>query len=272
MNHSLSSWALPIIENDNGYIYFRLREPNDLYIYVNNININIYDECLNPACNVRHKISLVEINNPNKVFNIKKPLINGPLRHKIWPLSEWSPEVRPYPHIKKAIYNVKLCPRIKCIPKWSIHTSNGETPFASFSNNKRLSIFNNPYLNVLYRVKKNISLMWDHPEIFYDNNWYVVNDWKVNRHNGVITHKIETIIRHQYINGIDLSIVRCDFNILVPYFALKLLVLLKRARTKIVRWMCLRNIYKKNNCKLLNHYLSGYSNYTIRRVIFKEFL
>ena len=109
---------------------------------------------------------------------------------------------------------------------------------------------------------------------FYNKTWYVVNDWKINRRIGVITHKAqyESVIRHQYINGIDLSIVRCEFNIVVIYTVIKFLVLLKRARKRIVKWMCLRNIYKKNNCALFNNRLRGFTNLRIRKLILHDYL
>ena len=68
MNHNWGTWVLPITEEE-GYIYFRLRKPNDLYLFINNININIYDECLNPFCNVRHKPSLNNVNIANFIKN-----------------------------------------------------------------------------------------------------------------------------------------------------------------------------------------------------------
>ena len=272
MNHNWGTWVLPVTEEE-GYIYFRLRKPNDLYLFINNININIYDECLNPFCNVRHKPSLNNVNIAKKYI---EPCRSHPLRHTIG-LYDMLKVRRgsKYPSIKMAVYPIDcISGSHKPIPRWSHSSSMGVTPFCPFVHDKELSVFYNPYINVLYRLQKNISMMWDHPQLYYNNKWYNVNNWKVNRRNGVITHKVEhqSIMRHQYINGIDLTVVRCEFNILVPYFALKLLVLLKRARKKIVKWLCLRNIYKKNNCKLLNNSFSGSSKYPIRRLIFKEYL
>ena len=271
MNHNYGPWVLPVTE-DEGYIYFRLREPTELYLYINNININIYDECLNPFCKVRHKPSRNNVKFPKKYIEESSP---HPLRHTIGLYDML--KVRKgskYPSIKMAVYPRELYRSHKPIPRWSRESSMGITTFCPFAHDKELSVFYNPCINVLYRLQKNISMMWDHPQLYYNNKWHTVNNWKVNRRIGVITHKIEhqSIMRHQYINGVDLTIVRCEFNILVPYFALKLLVLLKRARKNIVKWLCLRNIYKKNNCKLLNCSFSGSSNYPIRRLIFKEYL
>ena len=272
MNHHMGHWVLPVTEEEEGYIYFRLREPTELYLYINNININIYDECLNPFCKVRHKPSLNNVKFPKKYIEESSP---HPLRHTIGLYDTL--KVRSgskYPSIKTAVYPRELYCSHKPIPRWCRDSFQSIRPFALFSHDKELSVLYNPYINVLYRLQKNISFTWDHPQLYYNNKWHTVNNWKVNRRNGVITHKIEhqSIVRHQYINGVDLTIVRCEFNILVPYFALKLVVLLKRARKRIVKWMCLRNIYKKNNCKLLNRSFSGSSNYPIRCLIFKEFM
>lgn len=271
MNHHCGPWVLPVTEEE-GYIYFRLREPTDLYLFINNINTNIYDECLNPFCTVRHKPSLNNVNTPMKYT---EPNSSYPLRHTIG-LYDMLKVRRgsKYPSIKMAVYPRELYHSHKPVPRWCHESFMGITPYCPFAHDKELSVFYNPYINVLYRLQKNISMMWDHPQLYYNNKWHTVNNWKVNRRIGVITHKVEhqSIMRHQYINGVDLTIVRSEFNILVPYFALKLLVLLKRARKRIVKWMCLRNIYKKNNCKLLNRSFSGSSNYPIRCLIFKKFL
>ena len=85
--------------------------------------------------------------------------------------------------------------------------------------------------------------VWDTPEIWIDQlkSWEKVINWKINRENGTIYHKAcSSVMKHQYLNNVDLSIIRVEFNCLVVYVTLKMIVLLRRARARLVKWKCLR--------------------------------
>lgn len=255
-------WVLPFDEtsNEDDYIYFHLvmggggGEKLD-----RRVESSKYPPCLHPSCFIRSKT--------------KRNGLYGPSSHII------SHDIGTFAMRRYYGENTIFQPRCEITEKSIVKKNYNKRKFILNTRLQSKSVFHNPYIYLLYRVNKCIfNSVWDTPEIWIDQlkSWEKVINWKINRENGTISHKAcSSVIKHQYLNNVDLSIIRVEFNCLVVYVTLKMIVLLRRARARLVKWKCLRMIYKRrgnNNSKLFNRYLGGGSNIPIRYLIFKVYL